>query len=222
MCAVLRSINCTYLSQSAWCLVRIPQWFSWYTWLYKNLLTLTDERSGTQTSCWQQLSLSTSHWLHVDATHCCTWGLIQILCWVVESFTKMMCVYTPTEYCCHWKVTLTIKLIIVLRLDDPCCDHKLGLNISCLHVTLLAARPVAADFGGSAWMKCGSFFEASEEKQSLLVGDEIHRSTDSHSRTFHDLYIGCVSFEQPFSFGLRRKKCTQNNDIYIWDVTTNR
>lgn len=72
-------LKSTYLSQSAWCLVRIPQWFSLYTWLYKNLLTLTDEGSGTETSCWDQLSLSASHSLHHSAyiqKHCWTWGLI--------------------------------------------------------------------------------------------------------------------------------------------------
>ena len=69
----------TYLSRSAWCLVRIPQWFSLYTWLYKNLLTLTNEGSETETSCWDQLSLSTSHSLHQSVyipKHCWTWGLI--------------------------------------------------------------------------------------------------------------------------------------------------
>lgn len=30
----------THLLQSAWCLVRIPQWFRLYTWPYKNLPTL--------------------------------------------------------------------------------------------------------------------------------------------------------------------------------------
>lgn len=72
-------LKSTYLSQSAWCLVRIPQWFSLYTWLYKNLLTVTDEGSGTETSCWDQLSLSASHSLHHSAyiqKHCWTWGLI--------------------------------------------------------------------------------------------------------------------------------------------------
>lgn len=72
-------LKSTYLSQSAWCLVRIPQWFSLYTWLYKNLLTVTNEGSGTETSCWEQLSLSTCHWLHQSAyihKHCWTWGLI--------------------------------------------------------------------------------------------------------------------------------------------------
>lgn len=67
----------THLLQSAWCLVRIPQWFRLYTWPYKNLPTLA-VGGGTETSCWEQLSLSASGSLGYSASiqkHCWTWGL---------------------------------------------------------------------------------------------------------------------------------------------------
>lgn len=57
-CCIIR-FQSTYWLQSAWFLVRIPQWFSLYTWSYKNLSTLSNGRSGSETSCWDQLSLST-------------------------------------------------------------------------------------------------------------------------------------------------------------------